>query len=43
MKVDWDEPLQGELLEECSKLALNLQQVQPITIARCCFGIVYFT
>ncbi|KAL5514973.1 hypothetical protein EMCRGX_G000071 [Ephydatia muelleri] len=38
MKVDWDEPLQGELLEEWNKLVLNLQQVQPITIARCYFN-----
>ena len=33
MKVDWDEALQGELLEEW-----NLQQVQPITISRCYFN-----
>ena len=37
MKVDWDEPLQGELLEEWNKLVLNLQQVQPISIDRCYF------
>ena len=34
MKVNWDEPLQGELMEEWNKL----QQVQPITIARCYFN-----
>ena len=38
MKVDWDEPLQGELLEEWNKLVLNLQQVQPITVSRCYFN-----
>ena len=38
MKLDWDEPLQGELPEEWKKLVLNLQQVPPITIARCYFN-----
>ena len=38
MKVNWDEPLQGELMEEWNKLVFNLQQVQPITIARCYFN-----
>ena len=38
MKVDWNEPLQGELMEEWNKLVFNLQQVQPITISRCYYN-----
>ena len=34
-KLDWDEPLTGELLTEWESLSLDLQRFRPIKIPRC--------
>ena len=37
-KLDWDEPMSGELLKKLEKLIDGLKMVQPIIIPRCCFS-----
>ena len=37
-KIDWDEPLLGELLSEWKKLVNDLKQVQCVIIPRCYFN-----
>ena len=37
-KLDWDEPMSGELLKEWEKLIDGLKMAQPIIIPRCYFS-----